>query len=307
MAPSDEPGTGGGSESVRLEGPEDLRIAAGAQVNGHAVGNGHGSGATGLNGSGAVGAQPVAGAELDGEGGRMTLWEHLAELRRRLLICAFAVVATSIAGYFLYNPVLHFMTGPYRAFYHHHKHLVTSDLVISSPAEGFTTRIKVAMYIGVALASPVWLWEIWRFITPGLKKREKRYAVPFVLSAVALFSMGVTVAVLVWPKALNWLISASGTGVAPLFSPGGYVSLYTLICLVFGVVFLYPTVVVFLMLAGVVPSAKWRKWRRPAIVVLCAVAAVVTPSNDPYTFLGMAVPMIVFYEISILIGRALGK
>lgn len=237
----------------------------------------------------------------------MTLFEHLAELRRRLLVCALAVIATSIAGYFLYNPVLHFMTGPYRAFYHHHKHMISSQLVISSPAEGFTTRIKVAMYIGIALASPVWLWEIWRFITPGLKKREKRYAVPFVLSAVALFCMGVAVAVLVWPKALNWLISASGNGVAPLFSPAGYVSLYTLICLVFGVVFLYPTVVVFLMVAGVVPSRKWRKWRRPAIVVLCAVAAIVTPSNDPYTFLGMAMPMIVFYEISILIGRALGK
>jgi|SRR5579875_71506 len=305
MAPSDEPGAG--SEGLRTEGLGGLGAPTATQVNGHTSGNGHLSGPAGLNGAQAAGAQARASEELDGEGGRMTLFEHLAELRRRLLICAFAVVATSVAGYFLYNPVLHFMTGPYRAFYHHHKHMISSDLVISSPAEGFTTRIKVAMYIGVALASPVWLWEVWRFITPGLKRREKRYAVPFVLSAVALFCMGVTVAVLVWPKALNWLISASGTGVAPLFSPAGYVSLYTLICLVFGVVFLYPTVVVFLMLAGVVPSAKWRKWRRPAIVVLCAVAAVVTPSNDPYTFLGMAVPMIVFYEISILIGRALGK
>jgi sec-independent protein translocase protein TatC len=290
-----------GGEGLSLDGLASTAATATATSNGHAgVAAGLEAGATASTGA-------PAGEDLDGEGARMTLFEHLAELRRRLLICALAVVAASIAGYFLYSPVLHFMTGPYRAFYHHHKNLISSDLVISSPAEGFTTRIKVAMYIGIALASPVWLWEIWRFITPGLKKREKRYAVPFVLSAVALFSMGVTVAVLVWPKALNWLISASGSGVAPLFSPAGYVSLYTLIALVFGIVFLYPTVVVFLMLAGVVPSSKWRKWRRPAIVVLCAVAAVVTPSNDPYTFLGMAVPMIVFYEISILIGRALRK
>jgi sec-independent protein translocase protein TatC len=290
-----------GGEGLSLDGLASTAATATATSNGHAgVAAGLEAGATASTGA-------PASEDLDGEGARMTLFEHLAELRRRLLICALAVVAASIAGYFLYSPVLHFMTGPYRAFYHHHKNLISSDLVISSPAEGFTTRIKVAMYIGIALASPVWLWEIWRFITPGLKKREKRYAVPFVLSAVALFSMGVTVAVLVWPKALNWLISASGSGVAPLFSPAGYVSLYTLIALVFGIVFLYPTVVVFLMLAGVVPSSKWRKWRRPAIVVLCAVAAVVTPSNDPYTFLGMAVPMIVFYEISILIGRALRK
>jgi Sec-independent protein translocase protein (TatC) len=87
-------------------------------------------------------------AELDGAGGAMTLFEHLAELRKRVLICAVAVVVTSVAGYFLYNPVLHFMTGPYRSFYHHHKDMITSQLVISSPGEGFTTRLKVSMYVG---------------------------------------------------------------------------------------------------------------------------------------------------------------
>jgi sec-independent protein translocase protein TatC len=245
--------------------------------------------------------------ETDGEGGRMTLFEHLAELRKRVLICAGAIVLASIAGYFLYNPVLKFMTEPYRSFYHHHKNLVTDKLVISSPVEGFTTRIKVSLYIGLALAAPVWLWEMWRFVTPGLKRNEKRYAVPFVLSAMFLFSLGVLTAVLVWPKALDWLISASGSGVAPLFTPSGYVSLYLLICLVFGIVFLYPIVVVFLMLARVVPSAKWRKWRRPAIVILCAVAAIATPSNDPFTFLGMAIPLVIFYEVSILIGRLLKR
>jgi sec-independent protein translocase protein TatC len=199
------------------------------------------------------------------------------------------------------------MTEPYRTFFAHHKHLVTPELVISSPTEGFTTRLKVSMYIGLALAAPVWLFQAWMFVTPGLKQNEKRYVVPFVLSALTLFSMGVVTAILVWPKALNWLIGASGNGVAPLFSPAGYVSLYVLVCLVFGGVFLYPIVVVFLMIARVVPSTKWRKWRRPAIVALCAVAAVVTPSNDPFTFLGMAVPMVLLYEISIIVGRLLKR
>lgn len=267
-----------------------------------------------LRGAGALGNGAAVSSngksvaqEVDGEGGRMTLFEHIAELRQRVLICATAIVLTSIAGYFLYNPVLHFMTDPYRNFYHHHKNLVTDNLVISSPVEGFTTRIKVSLYIGLALAAPVWLWEMWRFVTPGLRRNEKRYAVPFVLSAMFLFTLGVVTAVFVWPKALNWLISASGTGVAPLFSPSGYVTLYLLVCLVFGIVFLYPIVVVFLMLARIVPSAKWRRWRRPAIVILCAVAAIVTPSNDPFTFLGMAIPLCIFYEISILIGRVLRR
>jgi sec-independent protein translocase protein TatC len=246
-------------------------------------------------------------AELEGGAATMTLFEHLAELRKRVLICAVAVVVTSIAGYFLYNPVLHFMTGPYRSFYRHHKGMITSQLVISSPTEGFTTRLKVSLYIGMALAAPVWLWELWRFITPGLRKNEKQYAVPFVLSACVLFAMGVGTAILVWPKALDWLISASGTGVAPLFTPSGYVHIYVLICLVFGAVFLYPIIVVFLMISGVVPTAKWRKWRRPAIVILFAVAAIVTPSNDPFSFLALAIPMVFFYEASIIVGRLLKK
>lgn len=239
--------------------------------------------------------------------GTMTLMEHLAELRHRLVVSALALVLGAIAGWFLYNPVLHFMTEPYRAFYAHHRHLISPDLVISSPVEGFTTRLKVSMYIGLALAAPVWLYQLWAFITPGLRDKEKRYVVPFVSSALCLFTLGVAVAVLVWPKALNWLISASGNGVAPLFSPSGYVSLYLLICLVFGGVFLYPTVVVGLMLTGIVPSRRWRRWRRPAIVILCVIAAAVTPSNDPFTFLGMAVPMLLFYEASIVVGRVLGK
>jgi len=295
MAPSDQsPGTAGPQEpgSGGLAGIADPTVVAGT-MDGQALSS------SGVNS--AVATRP------DGDGARMTLFEHLAELRHRVVVSATALVVFSIAGWFLYDPVLHFMTEPYRAYYSHHRGLISPDLVISSPLEGFMTRLKVSMYIGVGLASPVWLYQLWRFITPGLKKSEKRYAVPFVSSAVALFAMGVGVAVLVWPKALNWLIGASGKGVQPLFSPAGYVNLYLLVCLVFGAVFLYPTIVVALMVSGVVPSAKWRKWRRPAIVVLCAVAAVVTPSNDPFTFLGMAVPMLIFYELSIIVGRLLKK
>ncbi|MHB1498156.1 MAG: twin-arginine translocase subunit TatC [Acidimicrobiales bacterium] len=302
MAPSEQTPEGTGGEGVRVEELDGLGGAAD-------LGLGDGNTAPyGTDGAATVGATHSQEEELDGDGARMTLWEHLAELRRRLIISASALLLAVIAGYFLYDPVLTFMKGPYGAYCHSHPHTcVTSNLIITGPAEGFLTRLKVAMYIGVALAAPVWLWQLWRFITPGLKKREKRYAIPFVASAIGLFAMGVTVAILVWPKAVNWLVGASGTGVSPLFNVGEYISLYVLICLVFGLVFLYPTIVVGLMLARVIPSAKWRKWRRPAIVVLCAVAAIVTPSNDPFTFLGMAVPMVIFYEASILVGRLLHR
>jgi sec-independent protein translocase protein TatC len=148
---------------------------------------------------------------------------------------------------------------------------------------------------------------MWRFVTPGLHRREKKYAIPFVLSSVLLFSLGCAVAVAIWPKALDFLIRVSGSDVAPLFSPSKYVNLYVLACAIFGLTFQFPIILIFLELSGVVPSKRLRKWRRPAIVLIAVIAAVVTPSNDPYSFGAMAVPMYLFYELSILIGRLLKK
>jgi sec-independent protein translocase protein TatC len=241
--------------------------------------------------------------------GTMTLVEHLTELRRRLLICIVAVVVATVAAWFFYNQLLGFMRSPYCTFvqHHHNKSISGCNLVITGPVEGFTTRVKVSAYAGIALATPVWLWELWKFITPGLHKNEKRYIVPFVAGAVALFALGVTTAILVFPKALNWLISVSGSGVVPLFSPSRYFTLYMAMALIFGLVFMYPLILVFLELVGLVPSKTWRRWRRPAIVVICAVAAVITPSSDPFSFVAMALPMLLFYEGSILLGRAMGK
>jgi len=253
-------------------------------------------------------SSPPLEATSEGDDAKMTLLEHLAELRKRVLIMALSVVVTSIAGWFLYEPVLSFVHESYKNFCHVHPgKLISCNFLVLGPTEGFLTRLKIASYIGIALAAPVWLWEIWRFITPGLTKNEKKYAVPFVASALVLFSMGVGTAVLVWPKALTWLIDVAGPNVTTGYSLTSYVSLYLLVCLVFGGVFLYPIIVVFLMIAGVVPSRTWRKWRRAAIVVICVVAAVVTPSNDPFTFLALAIPMMVFYEGSIVLGRVLKK
>lgn len=240
---------------------------------------------------------------------RMSVLEHLAELRKRLVICVFAVVVASVVGWFFYGTTVHLMLHPYHAFLaaHQQKNISRGQLVITGPLEGFTTRLKVSAYEGIVLASPVIFWQLWRFITPGLYKNEKRYVLPFVSSAVVLFAAGVTTAVLVFPKALTWLIDASGPGVVPLFSPSRYFTLYMAMCVIFGAVFMYPLVVVFLELVEVVPSPTWRRWRRPAIVVIFIVAAVITPSSDPFSFAAMAVPMLIFYEGSILIGRALHK
>jgi sec-independent protein translocase protein TatC len=243
------------------------------------------------------------------EFGTMTLFEHLAELRNRVIISLVAIILASIAVWFLYDHILHFMEEPYRNFVRHHtgKSISKGNLVTTGPLEGVTTRLKVCAYGGIALAAPVLFWELWRFITPGLHKNEKRYIVPFVAAGVVLFAMGVTVAILIFPRALTWLIDVGGSGVVPLFGPSKYLTLYCLMCLVFGAVFMYPLLLVFLEISGVVPSAKWRQWRRPAIVVIALIAAVVTPSSDPFSFLAMAIPMYIFYEASIILGRLMHK
>jgi sec-independent protein translocase protein TatC len=239
----------------------------------------------------------------------MTLFEHLAELRNRLIVGLFAVVVLTVAVWFLYDHIIRFMEEPYCNFIrtHRSKGVAGCELVTSGPLEGVTTRIKISAYGGTALATPVLFWQLWRFVTPGLHKNEKRYIFPFVSSAVVLFALGVTAAILVFPKALQWLIDVGGTGVVPLFSPSKYFTLYALMCVIFGAVFTYPLLLVFLEITGVVPSARWRKWRRPAIVVIAGVAAVITPSSDPFSFLAMAIPMLIFYEGAIIVGRAMHR
>lgn len=239
----------------------------------------------------------------------MTWLEHLGELRRRVLIGLAALAAGTIVGWFFYDHLLQFMVSPYSHYLAHHpaKDVSRGALVTTAPLEGFTTRLKVSGYAGIVLAAPVWIWQAWRFIAPGMYKNERRYSAGFAAAAIGLFGMGVGTAVLVFPKAIAWMISVSGAGVVPLFSPSRYLGLYTLACVVFGAVFTYPVFLVGMEVTGLVTSAKLRQWRRYAIVVCCAVAAFITPSSDPFSFLAMAVPMVVFYEAAILVGRILGR
>ncbi len=151
------------------------------------------------------------------------------------------------------------------------------------------------------------LWQLWRFITPGLHKKEKRYAIPFIVASILLFLGGATVAILTFEPALRFLIGVGGPDLDPMFTPTKYLSLITVMILAFGVAFEFPILLVFLELAGVVPSQRLRKWRRPAAVIIVSFAAVITPSQDPFSLFAMAGPMYIFYEGAILVGRLLKK
>ena len=229
--------------------------------------------------------------------------EHFAELRRRFLISAVAVVIAGAVMFVLSDSVIRFLVTFYRDATHGRR----NALVFTGPADGFVTRLKVATYGGIVLALPVWLYQLWRFITPGLTKRERNYAVPFVVSAMTLFAIGAAVALLTLEPALKFLIDVGGSAQTPLFTADRYLSLVSLMIVAFGLSFEFPVVLVFLLLVGVIHTRQLRNIRRWAIVGIVTFAAVITPSQDPYSLFFMAVPMYVFYEASIVVGRVLKR
>ena len=185
--------------------------------------------------------------------------------------------------------------------------LCSGSLGVGKGNLSITTRLKVATYGGIVLATPVWLWELWRFITPGLNPNEKRYAVPFLISSVALFLLGGAVALLTLQPALDFLLGAGGENLEPLLTADKFLSLVSLMIVAFGIAFEFPVVLTFLLIARVVSTAQLRKWRRWAIVGVFAFAAVITPSQDPYSLFLMALPLCLFYEAVIIIGRVMKR
>jgi sec-independent protein translocase protein TatC len=232
----------------------------------------------------------------------MTLGEHLAELRRRVLISAFAFTVGAIVAFVVYPQILHFLQEPYCRVAPGR-----CKLYVTAPLDGLSLRIKLASYGGLFLASPVILWELWRFITPGLHRNEKRYAVPFVVSSLVLFIFGAFLAFVAFPHALQFLQNIGGPTLQQIYNPNNYLGLLVALMLVFGLTFEFPVILVSLELVGVLTPQKLSSVRRWAIVGIVVFAAVITPSGDPFSMLALAVPMYVFYEASILIGRFLRR
>lgn len=238
----------------------------------------------------------------------MTLTEHLRELRRRLIVSVLAAIVAGVVAFAFYNDIYAVLVHPYcislRARHLAHPSLPsTCDLFVTAPLQGFSIRLKVATYGGIFLASPVILWEIWRFITPGLNPKEKRYAIPFIASSIVLFSFGATVAYLVSSKALGFLGAIGGDHLTQIYSPASYLGFILLLMAAFGIAFELPVILVCLEIAGIVTPAKLSSWRRKAIVIIFAVAAVFIPSSDPFSLFAMAIPMCLFYEGAIVVGK----
>jgi sec-independent protein translocase protein TatC len=233
----------------------------------------------------------------------MTLVEHLTELRRRLFIALIALAVGMVIGFLLYHRVLDWLVHPYCDVKHNIDPKSSCRLVVTDPLESFSIRLKMSGYLGLLIASPVVLWQLWRFITPGLHDNEKRYAVPFIVSSIGLFLLGAALAIATFPKTLQFFAAFGGNDLELLYTPGKYLGLLVLMMVIFGLGFEFPIVLVFLEVAHVIKWQQLAKYRRYAIVGIFVVDAIITPSGDPITLLAMAIPMCLFYEASILIGR----
>ena len=247
-----------------------------------------------------------------GDDSRMTLMEHLTELRRRLIISFIAIAVGAIGCWIAYPWILDFLLEPYCRSLPETQRRATEitevfgegcKLYARDPMEQFNIRLTVAGYGGIIFAIPVILWQIWSFIAPGLYSHEKRYAIPFMISAVVLFFLGAGLAYWSIPRALEFLSDLGGEDIVELFAPKEYIAFVIKMIVAFGIGFEFPIALIFLQILGIVDNRQLRSIRQYAIVGIVALVAVITPSGDPFTLMVLSVPMYAFYEIAIMFGR----
>lgn len=237
----------------------------------------------------------------------MSLMEHLEELRGRLFKIVIAYALCCVAAWYLYSPILAMLIEPLTRLPVADQLMDGGQLIYTAPTEAFLIRLKVTAFTGMVFALPVILWQLWRFITPGLHAHEKKYALPFVFVSLILFALGVTVAFLSLPKALEVLAGFGGTELVLLPRASDYLSFVLILIAAFGFSFEFPIILLALTLVGVLSSAKLRSARRMAWVIILILAAIITPTQDPITLMIMAVPLGLLYEGTILAARLMKR
>ncbi|GAB3743560.1 twin-arginine translocase subunit TatC [Amycolatopsis oliviviridis] len=246
--------------------------------------------------------------------GTMTLIEHIYEFRRRLGFALLALVAGGIIGFIWFQtrvgpiPSLgDIMTGPYCGIPWERRLGAKPDghcqLLQTVPFEAFMIQLKVGLAAGAVLFAPLWLYQLWAFIAPGLYSKERKYALTFVFFASLLFAAGAVLAYLLIPHALELLMNFGGDQFITALTGDKYISFILSLLLIFGVSFELPLLVVMLNRVGVLKYQTLKKWRRGLIMVVFVFAAFATPGSDPFSMLGLSGALIVLLELSIQIAR----
>jgi sec-independent protein translocase protein TatC len=242
-----------------------------------------------IQGARIVGEKFVQSQRQQNPEGRMPLMDHIRELRNRVVKMALALGAGMIVGFIFFTRVWNVIDRPLCAAVIRGQTgcstLGVNKLALDSPLDPFYLHVKVALIAGVILSSPVWLYQLWAFIAPGLYSREKRWSYIFVGSAVPLFLAGVTLAYWSLGRSMHYLLGLTPHGVANLIQVDQYMSFVMAMLLAFGLAFELPLLIVMLNLAGILPHQRFRKWRRVMIFGVFLIAGMANPSPDPITML----------------------
>jgi sec-independent protein translocase protein TatC len=242
----------------------------------------------------------------------MSLIAHLRELRNRVALAVlFVAVATAVCFWWYDHGLGAFIRAPYCAVPADQRALTGTggdcDLLVTDVFSGALIRLKIALIAGIVLSAPLWLHQIWRFITPGLKRSEKRYGAGFVAASSALFALGAVLAYYSLKAGLRLLIGLAGDNVSVALTAQDYLGFVISVLLAFGVSFELPLVAVALNLVGVLSYAVLKRSRRWIFFLTIVFAAFITPTQDPFTMLLMAAPMCLLFEVAIQIARVVDR
>lgn len=229
----------------------------------------------------------------------MTMVEHLEELRRRLMVVIAAIGVAAVAGFVVSGPVLDVLRVPLPDEF--------DTIYFTSPAGAFVAQLKIAGFIGIGLAMPVILYQLWRFVTPGLLAGERRLLWPFLLAGLLLFVFGIAIGFVLIPYALGFLLGFARAGVEPLLTIDEYIGFVTTLMLAFGLMLQFPIVLIVLARLGIVTPAWLASRRRWAILAIAVVAALATPGGDPFSMIILSGFMYGLFEVTLLVVRALQR
>ena len=242
--------------------------------------------------------------------GTMTLFEHLRELRYRLIVSALAIIVGMVVAWFFRYDLMDILQRPYFQAIDALKAKnpdATTLLVNINLTSPLTLALKVSALAGLLITAPFWLYQLWAFIVPGLLAREKKWALIFIGAATPMFVGGVVVGYIVLPKAITVLLSFTQSGVSNLQDINAYLSFLLRLMLVFGIAFLIPLVVLMLNIVGVIKAKQLAKYRSLVIFGTFVFGAVATPSTDPFSMLALALPMTVLFLAAEVIAHILDR